>query len=400
MKKNITIIILIIVTISIIINLYSISFSDNKNKIEKVSTKETFTDKENMLSIMVIDENGSYEETQDRTSWPDSSTYEYYGSECTDSEGTIIPSEEAITFENNTIHIKTKNTIYCTLYFYNLKISPLLKNLYKTTGPAYLKIVPEDDELLRYVGEYTDANEGRLNNYICFGTNDESTCLGNKDTYMYRIIGITTENVNRELELVPNQLKLIKATPYADIWTNHGAYDWDYANNGAKNYVNNTYLKSITDIEENVGIHTWEELISNPKWYKGDTGGDKDNPPKTNPKVLTNNYKIGLMYINDYVNSQRIYTPVISPNSWLYRAHAWRDYEDIFETLKNKGDLTMSDINCTDTMCGVYFIHPNGIIWSDWSMVWCNLRPVFYLIPDITLTGEGTEENPFLISTP
>ena len=45
MKKRVTIIILIIISLSIIINLYSISFGDNKNKIEKVSTKETFTDK-------------------------------------------------------------------------------------------------------------------------------------------------------------------------------------------------------------------------------------------------------------------------------------------------------------------------------------------------------------------
>ena len=92
----------------------------------------------------------------------------------------------------------------------NKRNSPL-EVLTSTTSEDYLKTVAEDDELLRYVGTATDANEHRLNNFICFGTTDESTCTSNPDKYMYRIIGITTENI-AEGYGVKDQLKIIKAS--------------------------------------------------------------------------------------------------------------------------------------------------------------------------------------------
>ena len=145
---------------------------------------------------------------------------------------------------------------------------PVLKS---TTSPEYLKEAVENDELLRYVGTATDANEHRLNNYICFGTTDKSTCTENPDTYMYRIIGITTENVNRDLGLVPNQIKIIKATPSntSQAWSTdyETDIDWDNESNTVKIYLNSIFMETITKL---VGPHNWSDLITSQQWYKGD----------------------------------------------------------------------------------------------------------------------------------
>ena len=60
------------------------------------------------------------------------------------------------------------------------------------------------DDLRRFVGDYTTV----IDNFICFGTNDQNDCKSNMGTYMYRIIGIDTET---------NELKLIKATKIVKV---------------------------------------------------------------------------------------------------------------------------------------------------------------------------------------
>ncbi len=417
MKKNIINILIIILTIGLIVEI-STSYinEDNNNILEEVETKDVFNNKDKTLSIVVIDENGNYEENTSRTLWPDSNTYEYYGSECTDSGGSIIPSEEIVTFENNKVHIKTKNTIYCTLYFYNLKTTALLQTLYKTTGPAYLKTVQEDNELLRYIGTKDDANNHLLNNYICFGTNDESTCTSNKDTYLYRIIGITTEKVNRELGLVPNQLKIIKATPVkengsvktlkwanghdatycGDVDSENGKCKWDYSIDDAvttptaQYYINNIYLPTIAS------TLPWNSIIdSDVKWY---IGGGTNFPSAigiTDEKkeITGKTYKTGLMYASDYYFS---WTYKLDANSWLHLKNGTTESESKYSGI---WEWTMTRYSSRAYNYTAYSIayrlgNFNGTSLDGPEAV----RPVFYLIPSITLTGKGTEDDPFIIS--
>ena len=233
MKKNITIIILIIVTISIVINLYSISFSDNKSIIEKVSTKETFTDKENMLSIMIHEESGVYTEYLDRTKWPDFQNYKYERAECTDSEGTIIPSEEAVTFENNTIHIKTKNTIYCTLYFNENRVEKLIKKLKNDDKNNSLSETIMGD-MYRYQGIINDTGKSNVTNWICFGTENQSKCKEQYDKYLYRIIGITPDGKIKLIKEVEIEENNIKAFVWNDKYyvKDDGSHSQDVCDNG------------------------------------------------------------------------------------------------------------------------------------------------------------------------
>ena len=279
------------------------------------------------------------------------------------------------------------------------KGTPPLEMLTSTTSEDYLKTVAEDDELLRYVGTQEDVTAGRLNNYICFGTYNQETCLGDKETYMYRIIGITTENVNQELGLVSNQLKIIQAYPKDSIsgiaWNSDSDSNitWNSASVQTE-YLNGTFLTSITGT---VGTHQWSDLISNPKWYIVDN--------RTSPWTLTveedkttfsTNYKVGLLYASDYYDGCNK-----SPNTncWLYVKNGLSTSASLSGNSTSLNEWTMSRFGYVshDNYYYAWVVGSNGgLTLSDLTATF-TVRPVFYLIPNITLTGEGTESNPFII---
>ncbi len=266
----------------------------------------------------------------------------------------------------------------------------VLTTLQKTTDSDHLKTVVENDELIRYVGTYEEIK----NNYICFGTTDTNTCTSEPDTYMYRIIGVTSDNVNTELGLVPDQLKIIKATPSNtnQVWYNDYDvnYNWNDTNVEVKIYLNDTFLETITGT---LGTHQWSDLISNPKWYIGDITGNSANPPKKeSANLISNENKIGLMYASDYYNS---YIYGSNTSSWLNICHG-RTETNI--SCGNTYEWTMSRYGSSNNHYEVWSVYSGGHLNVGWVNDQFSVRPVLYLTPDIRLSGEGTESNPFLIS--
>ena len=281
-----------------------------------------------------------------------------------------------------------------------------LELLKATTDEDHLKVAYEGDELIRYIGNYdevtykTDSVKKAINNFICFGTNNIDTCTKSPATYMYRIIGITTENVNRDLGLEKNQLKIIKAEPNSDgksvAWNDDFSSDipWDSAD-VQKTYLNTTFMKTITDIKELVGTHNWSDLIgvnespnNGPKWYIGDktSYGASETTTKSSSQ-----HQIGLMYQSDYYNS---WSYGSNTNSWLNICHG----------------RTGTSISCgsyyewTMTRYGysggsvAWDVHWDGSLGFGWVSNTNAVRPVFYLTSNITISGKGTEASPFIIN--
>ena len=279
----------------------------------------------------------------------------------------------------------------------------VLSILQKTTDSDHLKVAYEGDELLRYIGNYdevtykTDSVKKAINNFICFGTNNIDTCTKTPATYMYRIIGITTDNVNASLGLHKGQLKIIKASPSitSQVWNNNYSSDipWDSADI-QKTYLNTTFMKTITDIKELVGTHNWSDLIgvnetpnNGPKWYIG----DNTNATGTNVEVTSKtsqNHKIGLMYASDYHNS---WSYTSNTNSWLHISHGMTGST-------NYNEWTMTRYGYNGNNNAWYVDLSNGHLNASNVTNAYAVRPVFYLTSDIRLSGEGTESNPFIIS--
>ncbi len=254
-----------------------------------------------------------------------------------------------------------------------------------------MKNVSIDKELLlRYVGTKADVDNGNLNNFICFGTNNKDICLGDKQTYMYRIIGITTDNVNTDLELKSYQMKIIKATPTVDKvkWSSSsGSVDWDSASTSIRVFLNDTFLKTIKGI---VGTHNWSDLITIQKWYKGDNFSDYNSAVITTGKTNgKEGYPIGLIHMVELVMSSSDGYPY--SNSWLHLRNGIKENNN--NDSLEEWIMTNDDRTCWST----YSFGGDGTIGLSPNIEY-PVRPVFFLTRDISISGGGTETNPFIIS--
>ena len=387
MKKKIILRSFIILGIAFIIyesySIVSMIANTNLEVLENVRTIDLKNDKS--IAIMVQDANtDEWHEADNRDSWPDPSKYGFVGAECTDSEGATIDWEKVLTFSlaNKTATIKTKQTAYCTLYF--AKGTPALDWLKQKGGTTFAGSdhTTVIDGMYRFVG----TKDTVTNNYICFGTTIESECLKTPETYMYRIIGITSAK-DETIGLYANQLKLIKATPSSESQRWNSSYtDIKWDSSAMKSYLNGTFYNSIRDAQPN-GTY-WESMISNHKWYNA----DYTSVPATEPTTShTAESKIGLMYATDYKNSGNQNT-----NNWLYIKNGWSTNTS-GTTLY---EWTMSRNGLIDSSCYAWGVKTEigGLNRVSVGSLF-EVRPVFYLQTGVNLMGEGTNDHPYIIAT-
>ncbi len=279
-----------------------------------------------------------------------------------------------------------------------------------------------NDNIRRFQGQVETrgsyiAND--INNYICFGTNVENECINDTDKYLYRIIGIDTNN---------NELKIIKreALNTSYIWNASSGATWNDAdlqkNLNGSYFLTNTseypYMQNDKETE-----NKWTKLISSHNWGYGNVpSGDDSGFNKTmkgtqafqNEKDLWNNtlknVKIGLMYASDYWLSGTTSieeddlrcgddsrSDVYCKNSWLNFLN--NDSAELSTSGEEPPDQfyewTMSQHNIS----GSYAIYNDGrLIVNSQTSYNDMVRPVFYLSNKIKLSGKGTRDHPYVIT--
>ena len=358
------------------------------NKVlEDVKISDILKNKDKTLSIMVQEDGTTFKEANNRDEWPNTSQYIFDKAECSDSEGNSVNYKDVLTFnlDTKTTTVKTKQTVYCTLYF--VKGIETLTLLQSKTG------FQEKSGMYRFVGTSSTIK----NNYICFGTIDKAECLGSPDKYMYRIIGLTKEG-DTTIGLHANQLKVIKAIPSStnQQWSSNGKLEdlrwedtevWKHLNG-----ISDTqFLYSIRNLKD--GIY-WDELITSQKWYNvvQSTVDATSEPTSSYTETLS---KIGLMYATDYVNA---YSK--NSNNWLYIKNGWITNSSLGYTID---EWTMTrEWFSSDIFGWVTWGIIDGTLDNDPNMNSVHqkrcVRPVFYLKPGILLTGDGTTTDPFRIA--
>jgi len=238
---------------------------------------------------------------------------------------------------------------------------------------------------------YTGTQELVDDNYICFGTTDKEECINNPDTYMYRIIGVTSA-ANSTLGLAANQVKVIKASSI-------GNYNWHGSNTSDTKWESSamyTYLQGSSVLGSTSIIPSgWSDKISSIKWnigdvntYSGLTGstvyGLEDNTQTSSTS------KIGLMYLSDY-----------------FYAYTAGGGTDCYNNACTNWLTDTSNHTWTMTRYGL-----DGSRYSAWSVLTYGtggyaltnefaVRPVFYLNPDeVFVSGDGTTDNPIMLEKP
>ena len=396
MKKKIILkLIVVLVTIGIIYEGYGMirEFTTSSRILEEVNTKD-LSSNDKSIAIVLQNEDDSWEEATDRSKWPSKEDYGYMGAECTDSEGASIPSENILKFDLNTYHatIDTKNSIYCTLYF--AKGKPVLDVLKETGGSVFAgggDHVTALDGIYRYVGTSTAVN----NNYICFGTTDKGDCIKNADKYMYRIIGITAEerveNNGKDLIFHKNQLKLIKALPYGEEqqWNTSRILGggWDYM--PIKSYLNDTFYNNLMENDQNGSY--WCSLITSQKWYIGSTHSSYLSDPTRIHSKISNDSKIGLLTVIEH------YYATSNGSRWLRVDEGWNTSPDFVGNRYWEWTMTSYSCYADGGNCEAFAPSTTTIEYTDFINGKSWVRPVFYLQPQINLTGTGKSDDPFRI---
>ena len=162
-------------------------------------------------------------------------------SECFNGNG---KKEDSIiySFDDGTKKFKlsTDTSTYCYIKFAK-KNSSIGKIMQNSNGQLETDVNMQlrGDTLRRYQGDAETVK----NNYICVGTTEKGECTKNQDKYMYRIMGIVTED-NPEYNEEEGQLKVIKKAPLSGTyqWNNLTGteYTWDVSD---LNYgINGTYI--------------------------------------------------------------------------------------------------------------------------------------------------------------
>ncbi|MBQ7031237.1 MAG: hypothetical protein IJN13_02545 [Bacilli bacterium] len=197
------------------------------------------------------------------------------------------------------------------------------------------------------------------NNYICFGTNDKSTCTNNQDKYMYRIISINSQG----------QIKVVKrkdmgqlkwASSNTDRWINSPIYS---AINSSTFLTNTTYVPT-----------GWENKIATVTWNYGDKSY-YTNQPTSGYSV---DAKVGIVSTLDYYC-----TDEDNIDSWIYSGvYEW--------SIDRKADGVAWVFNTSNS--GLFSAYSSTALKRTY-------RPVFYLTSDIKITGgTGTIDNPYIIN--
>ena len=412
MKK--TIIKVVLVLLIILEGIYIILPNHKlNNKIEQVSYENNNISNNSTLAYYL-----DGEPQENRNAWPtDSPDIAYYKAECYDENDSPIESSEVVSFnyEDHTATITTKKTVYCSLYFAS-KTSPI-GALILNSGNDGKKYFESDadltarnktitgnfkDDLRRFVGTYSQVK----NNFICFGTDSQQTCKDNKDTYMYRIIGIDTEG----------RLKIIKATKLVQgststfQWHNSYSSDITWPNSDLYKRLNGTstntssypnifignekYNSYMSDIE-------WTKLIDTPTYYIGDEEYDRPNPTlfqSERTKSFTGN-KIGLMYLSDYLYANK---GTADTNNWLFIQNGLNRASNTPSgsiTPTNDYEWTMTRYGKSGINYRAWLVSDSGnVTHSGLDGTWA-VRPVIYLETGVSIGvgGEGSIENPYVV---
>jgi len=110
--------------------------------------------------------------------------------------------------------------------------------------------------------------------------------------------------------------------------------------------------------------------------------------------------KIGLMYVSDYLlslgNDALNYT---SNNQYNSLKLGWMHISNNDSELSSSDEWSMSGFGRNDNdVEASWFIDSSGYISNSENWEEKYVRPVFYLTSDVTITGEGSITNPYIIS--
>ncbi len=398
------ILIILIIVLLLSLSLINKTFKKKDNILEDVKLQEN-TIKNDGFALMLQKEDGTYQESTSSI-FPTDMKFNSELSGCIDLNGNKI--DNALSYDNNSklVTVQTNKTSYCYVYFDidNSLNSKILNSsdLWDMTETIGIEVM--DVQEYRYVGI-------EPNNYICFGTSNKETCIGDTDKYMYRIIGIFEDEAENK------HAKLIKKealnTAYAWNSTNTDI-NWNESDlfkglNGSY-FLTSSEYSYMQNSDWTNKISTWDYTMTNTKAEEsGGLSYDTTSVQKIYLHELNRNgktsnvgewkiqkAKVGLMYASDYAlslgSTSLNYT---SSSNYSVMKTGWMHLlnNDVNDPVGY--EWTMSRFGTSNA----WFVVSTGYVAHITMEYAIAARPVFYLESDVEISGgTGTISDPYLLA--
>ena len=253
--------------------------------------------------------------------------------------------------------------------------------------PPVTEMTPDDLKALAvtegdglYEDEYEDGKYtykgANPNNYITF--NNE----------MWRIISVDSNGL---IKIMRNES--IGNMVWDKTGGTYGNNNWDRPAD-IKTYLNDTYLPIITANQDKIVSHTWS--IGAVTFDNSDLAGQIADENGTESQSVS----VGMITVSEYLrantNTEQCGTFSLNgDNRETCKTTNW-----MYNSVPTNGIMwTISpDAGYSNNVFIVIGRTVPGALSGDYANISHGVVPVLYLTSDITLTGEGTESNPFTIT--
>ena len=243
--------------------------------------------------------------------------------------------------------------------------------------------------MYRYQGTATAVT----NNYICFGTSTKSTCTGNPGTYMYRIVGVTSDGL----------IKLIKMTSLSTKYAWHNSTSgwqvWPECQlytklNGSYYLTNTTYVPS--EWSSKIANTTWRYKSSTSTYLYGDYISSYTGTQMYEYESATVTAQVGIMAIHDYYLS--LGDSAICGNDTNSCVNSWIHYTNN-NNASTDGEWTLARWTNTGGALYSYWIKSGGYPRPEYTVTSTRqVRPMIYLNSSVIIdSGTGTSSDPYII---
>ena len=250
------------------------------------------------------------------------------------------------------------------------------------TPPEPSGMTPEDlKELVVSEGDGLYADEYEPGKYTYKGANPNNYITFNNE--MWRIISIGADNTIKIMrnESIGNQ-----------VWDADYSNDWETSD--IKSYLNETYLPTITVNNDKIVSHTWS--VGAVTYNNTDLAGQINDENGTQSQ----NASVGMITASEYLrantNTEQCENMSINntnrttclTTNWMYNIVPSRGYLWTISP-STSNSISVFAVYGTSDAAGLISYSAN----SDRGV-----SPVLYLTSDITLTGDGSSGNPYVIS--
>ena len=237
-------------------------------------------------------------------------------------------------------------------------------------GGQEVEIVTEGDGL--YKDEYEDGR------YIYKGANPNNYITFNNEEW--RIMSVENDGT----------IKIIRNKAENKAWDENQSNDWTGPST-LNTYLNGDYLSTITTNQDKIISYNWG--IGGIFFENDDLVGQIENENKK-----TWNGKIALMTVSEYLkaNTNKEQCGTFKLNDNNYEICKTTDY--LYNIVPSNGYLWTLSANPSNSRRVFVVYSYGGVSNNDVDDTYVAFAPTLYLTSDITLTGDGSQGNPYVIN--